>query len=205
VLVSTRSPGKRKALAARGVHVVFDNAGVAARAHLIVLAVLPSQLADAAKEVRKGLTEATVVVSLIAATSAPKLQQVLGKQAVLQAHSDVDLARQAGQAASEQRELLQLAARMGVPTLGAAQRLFGVLAAMLHGLELTAAEAHDIRMEALYGRLPAEERAHVALMLAPEAAGTAGVEAQDAANVGTHQAVTALRYGFVASVLPEMS
>ena len=121
----------------------------------------------------------------------------------VQAGADVDMpAGPRAEAFSKPPAWLPLAV---LPTLGAAQRLFGVLAAMLHGLELTAAEAHDIRMEALYGRLPAEERAHVALMLAPEAAGTAGVEAQDAANVGTHQAVTALRYGFVASVLPEMS
>ena len=56
LLVSTRSPQQHQALLAQGVRVAFHNAGVAARVHLLVLAVLPAQLADVAKDIRGALS-----------------------------------------------------------------------------------------------------------------------------------------------------
>ena len=98
LLVSTRSPQQHQALLAQGVRVAFHNAGVAARVHLLVLAVLPAQLADVAKDIRGALSPRTLVFSCVAAVSEAKLRQLLTSPAnpephVLRARADAALVR----------------------------------------------------------------------------------------------------------------
>ena len=100
LLVSTRSPQQHQALLAQGVRVAFHNAGVAARVHLLILAVLPAQLADVAKDIRGALSPRTLVFSCVAAVSEAKLRQLLASPAnpephVLRARADAALVRAA--------------------------------------------------------------------------------------------------------------
>ena len=62
LIVSTRSPQQHDGLRAQGVRVAFHNAGVAARVHLLVVAVLPAQLPEVSKTLRGVLSCAIVSI-----------------------------------------------------------------------------------------------------------------------------------------------
>ena len=200
IVVSTRSPAKQAKLAARGVRVTFDNEAVAARAHLLVLAVLPAQLAEAARAVRPHLAPRTVVLSLVGATPLPKLRQLLGTDAVLRARVDMAAARAAladaeaatAAAAAAGRgadtaaadgalppaAVLDLAAASLAPDAAACRELLDVLPAALTGLELGEDEGRALAAECLFGRI-ADDEARAALVGALDA----GADDEAAANV----------------------
>lgn len=88
LLIATRSPGRQKELATLGVQVSFDVPAVAARAHMIILAVLPAQLPEAARQLRAHLSRHALVVSLVGCVARQKLTQLLGTQHVFALHAD---------------------------------------------------------------------------------------------------------------------
>lgn len=98
ILVSTRSPQKHRALTELGLRIVFDNERIAARSHLLIVAVLPAQLPDVARAVRPVLSPRTLIFSAVAAVGTAKLLSLFSspqnaQPAVLKARTDPALAR----------------------------------------------------------------------------------------------------------------
>ena len=89
VVMSTRSPRRQEDLAARGVAVVFDNALVASKAHLLIIAVLPAQLHDVAKSMRPA--PHALVLSLVGATPLAKVRQIFDSPHAVASSADATL------------------------------------------------------------------------------------------------------------------
>ena len=89
VVMSTRSPRRQEDLAARGVAVVFDNALVASKAHLLIIAVLPAQLQDVAKSMRPA--PHALVLSLAGATPLAKVRQLFDSPHAVASSADATL------------------------------------------------------------------------------------------------------------------
>ena len=175
VIMSTRSPRRQKDLAARGVAVVFDNALVAARCQLLILAVLPAQLQDVAKTLRP--SSHTLVLSLVGATPIAKIRSLFCAPHAIAAGADATLPllleAQAAlrSVAAEDGEpveaeglsagrlpdghVLELAGCGFVPDEPSVARLVDGLRTVVGDLELPAALASSVAVEALFGDQPA--------------------------------------------------
>ena len=206
ILVSTRSPQKHRALIELGVRVVFDNERIAARSHLLIVAVLPAQLPDVARVVRPVLSPRTLVFSAVAAVGTAKLRSLFcspqnAQPAVLKARADVALARSlvqrqaaaaAGMAATVEAtgsevaasdplapdSMLTFSAQCFAPDAAAVREFVDALAAAtLRCLELPPEEEWRIGLHCAFG-MPAPEA--LALQLPPPAAApAAAVPASD--------------------------
>jgi hypothetical protein len=80
VKVSTRGPERLELFQKLGVSCGYDDAAVAQRADVLVIAVLPSQLPQVARDVRGHIRPTSLVISLVAGAhcSAPALQSLRG-------------------------------------------------------------------------------------------------------------------------------
>lgn len=157
LLISTRSPNGAllRELSARGAWVGFDNRKVAARAHLLVVATLPSQLAEASRDVRQALTKRTLVLSLAGGVPSPKLRSMFGTSNALQLRAETERVREAlahhvvlgteeqgGSSAAvgaplPSATLASLASRALLADISSADELASLLGrTMMHGLEL---------------------------------------------------------------------
>ena len=174
VLMSTRSPRRQKDLAARGVAVVFDNALVAARCQLLILAVLPAQLQDVAKTLRPSPN--TLLLSLVGATPLPKIRSLFAAPRAIAGGADTTLpllleaqavVRHEATAGGEpvdtdglsagrlpDERVLDLAALGLMNETASVARIVSGLCAVVGDLELPAALASSVAIEALFGELP---------------------------------------------------
>ena len=174
VLMSTRSPRRQKALAARGVAVVFDNALIASRCHLLILCVLPAQLQDVARTLKP--QSHTAVLSLVGATPLAKIRSLLQAPHALSAGADATLPlllqaqRSVRQEAADGGEpieqdglsagrlpdehVLELAACGFAPDQHAVARLVNAIGTVCGDLELPPALAQSVAVEALFGAQP---------------------------------------------------
>ena len=91
VLVSTRRPEILQKYQHRGVRCVSDNAVVAKKSRIIFLCTLPSQVKLVSTEVRGSMRRTTILVSIVAALSALKLQQLFGTAAEQTLRTAVDI------------------------------------------------------------------------------------------------------------------
>jgi hypothetical protein len=167
LVVATRSPPRAKDLAARDVQITSDVESVASAARLLFLCVLPAQLPDIARALRRGLSRPTLVVSIVSGVSRAKLISLLGVESVIVLHTDNALrALQAnlprndnGRASvSPPRELtpqlLRLSADCFMPSAAAVAELVAALGIVLNGLEFPPAELTTVAMESLLGASP---------------------------------------------------
>ncbi len=169
LIISTRSPKRQLELSRRGARVLFDNASVVDAAHVVVLSVLPSQLADATRELRGRLSPHTLVLSVVGGTPVARLRSLLGladtPAAVLPLGAEAALPllhaeHKASPSPLADRELVQLAARALLPDREAVSALLSALGTVVNGVELPAATPlRDVCLEALFGPKPAEARA----------------------------------------------
>lgn len=232
LLVSTRSPQRQTELAARGVRPYLNNADVASRAHLLLLAVLPAQLPEVSKSLRSGLSTRTLVLSLVGATPLAKLRTLLGAPRALAVAADATLpllleaqatqreeeeeaaataedAPRAGRLSDER--VLALAAEGFAPDLGAARSLLEGLPAVLASLDLGAEAVEDACLHAAFGAVPPENLAIISaeVRAAPSAApsvapeGVGQAKHEPAADeLPPAMAMLALRAHFVSVLAP---
>lgn len=209
VLMSTRSPRRQADLAARGVAVVFDNALVASKANVLVLAVLPSQLHDVARTMRPG--PHTLVLSLVGATPLAKVRQLFEAPHAVGSAAEATLpllraaqaeARRLNGASDKagldagrlsDEKVLTLAARGFASDTPALARLVRGLRVVLEELALPPALASSIAVEALYGEQPGGVLARVAA----ELTAAEGMSSADEAPGTETDAVRRARAAFV--------
>lgn len=171
VLLSTRSPSRQEDLSARGVAVVFDNALVASKAHMLVLAVLPAQLQDVARSLRPAPN--MLLLSLVGATPLNKVRQLFEAPYAIGSAADATLPllmqeQDAARAAAgggvdktpldagrlEDETVLELAACGFASDPMRLARLVEALIEALGDLALPPALARSIAIEAVYGAQP---------------------------------------------------
>ena len=75
-VASQNSQERAKGIAEAGVEVIFDNASVASRATVLVLACLPVHFASVAAEIRTHIRPGVAVFSCIAGTSVGRVSAV---------------------------------------------------------------------------------------------------------------------------------
>ena len=209
VLVSTRSPGRQKDLSARGVAVVFDNALVASKAQVLILAVLPAQLQEVARSMRPSAN--TLVLSLVGATPLPKVQQLFGTSHAVRSSADAtlplilaaqaELRADAGAAGVHESNLvagrladesvLELAAHGFAVDAASISRLLDGIRAVIAELELPPNVTSSLALEALFGEASSNSLAKIAAEI--EAA--AEPDAQGGGQ--TSDAVRRLRASFI--------
>jgi hypothetical protein len=190
LMISTRTPTRQRGLAERGAQVFFDNARVAARAHVLFVAILPAQLPAVVKELRGVLTPRTLVLSVVAGTPPAKLAFQLGvaPTAVLGLGADATLAllpaahaarvkmlvQQRGAAPDVSPsvpdfELVELAAEGLLPDEPSATALLRALPTVLHGVDFpSATPARAVAAEALFGPTPHSKLVALSTRLIPE-------------------------------------
>ena len=176
VLMSTRSPQRQKELSRRGASVIFDNALVASRAQLLIIAVLPGpQLHEVARTARPAAH--TLVLCLVGATPLPKVRSLFGAPKALTSAADTTLPLiRAAQARSRldaadaalalgalprgvsgrlaDSDVVQLAAEGLAPHVNAVSLSIEGLTTILADLELPPDVESDIAITALVGQLP---------------------------------------------------
>ena len=208
VLLSTRSPRRQDDLAARGVAVIFDNALVASKAHMLVLAVLPAQLHDVARSMRP--SPHTLVLSLVGATPYTKIRQLFGAPHAIGSAADATLPllvqgqEKARESASATRakanldagrlpdeDVLEHAASGFAADPLRLARIVEALKESLGDLALPPALASSIAVEALYG----EQGGRVLEVIAAEL--TAALEAAGGPPEEESGAVMRARTAFV--------
>ncbi|KAK3094039.1 hypothetical protein FSP39_023312 [Pinctada imbricata] len=75
--ISTRRPETLEYLQNKGVDCFHDNIKLVSNTHLVILAVLPSQLQVIAEEIKDHIPQASIVYSLVASFSPKRLKQLL--------------------------------------------------------------------------------------------------------------------------------
>ena len=217
VLMSTRSPRRQKELTARGVNVVFDNAAVASRARLLIIAVLPGQqLQDVARTARPGPN--TLVLSLVGSTPLAKMRSLLGVPNVIGSAADATLpllieaqsqrAMEMEEMAEEQLaaiggplsavgalggrlpdgQVLRLAATGFAPRMGAVTAVLSALPVILTDFEFPMAIARELCQVAYFGKLSRDALASIAVDVATY---ESKVEAGGAERLRDHRALEA--------------
>ena len=177
VMMSTRSPQRQKDLAARGVAVVFDNALVASRAQLLIIAVLPAQLQELARTLRPG--PRTLVLSLVGATPASRIRMLFNAPTAITSAAEATLPLiEATQAVQQQRStskgttadqagplaagrlvddaLVEVAARGLAPDRPIVKRLMSALRNLLSEFELPLTIANKRIDLALFGEISSD-------------------------------------------------
>ena len=188
ILMSTRSPRRQSELAARGVAVFFDNALVASRAHVLLVAVLPCQMAELARTLRPPAH--AVVLSLAGAVPLAKVRSLFGAPSALTSGADTTLPLlQSAQAERREdqelllggaappesgvvstgrlpdEEVLELAARGFFADAGCVARLVEALRVMLSDFELPTALVSSAALEAVFGAQSGEALSALAVEL----------------------------------------
>jgi hypothetical protein len=172
LLISTRSPRRQRELAARGCAVFFDNALCADRSHVLLIAVLPSQLQDVARSFRPSAR--TLVLSLVGATPIAKIRTILAAPTAIASGAETLLPLLLDAQARQRRkaeeissgvpatgrlpdaQLLQITSRAVAPDVPSVASLVGGVLTALSDLELPSGLAKREALAALFGEQPSD-------------------------------------------------